>query len=131
MTRWLVAARQSGRAAAKRTTPTKTHSAEVLSVLSVLSGGSSTKVTATLDAATDESVTHYVPLSAPEPVRKMVDSDMFRHGRSVAGNPLTWTGRVVSLEEWRKLTEWQRHGPNGRLWCGIAQAWIDHKDDEP
>jgi hypothetical protein len=41
--------------------------------------------------------------------------------------PLTWTGRVVSLDDWRNLTEWERHGTDGRHWCGIAQAWIEPK----
>jgi hypothetical protein len=52
------------------------------------------------------------------------ETDMWRHGVSVAGNPLTWTGRIVSLNAWRDLTEWERHGPNGRHWCGIKQSWI-------
>lgn len=37
--------------------------------------------------------------------------------------PRTWTGRVVSLDEWRRLTEWEKHGPNGRLWNGITRQW--------
>lgn len=35
------------------------------------------------------------------------------HGRSVSGAPRTWTGRVVSLDEWRRLSHWDRHGPHG------------------
>ena len=30
---------------------------------------------------------------------------------------------VVSLEDWRTLTEWERHGPNGRHWNGITRKW--------
>ena len=52
------------------------------------------------------------------------EPDMWRHGASVAGNPLTWTGRVVSLDAWRDLTEWERHGPDGRQWCGIKRRWV-------
>lgn len=52
------------------------------------------------------------------------DADAFRHGRSVTGNPLTWTGRIVSLDEWRRLSGWDRHGPDGRLFCGICRAWV-------
>ena len=48
----------------------------------------------------------------------------FRHGQSFTGDPLTWTGRVVSLDAWRSLTAWERHGPDGRLFCGICQAWV-------
>lgn len=36
----------------------------------------------------------------------------------------TWTGRVVSLEEWRQMSEWDRRGPNGKVWCGKRQNWI-------
>lgn len=51
------------------------------------------------------------------------DDEHSRHGLSVAGHPITWTGRVVSLSNWRKLGAWDRHGPDGRHWCGIAQDW--------
>lgn len=47
----------------------------------------------------------------------------WRHGASVTGSPRTWTGRVVSLDAWRSLTEWERHGPNGRNWNGITRRW--------
>jgi hypothetical protein len=46
------------------------------------------------------------------------------HGESPGGRPLTWTGRVVSLEEWRRLTDWERHGPDGRTFCGCCRAWL-------
>lgn len=38
--------------------------------------------------------------------------------------PKTWTGRVVSLDEWRKLTDWDRHGPDGKHWCGKRREWV-------
>lgn len=38
-------------------------------------------------------------------------------------NPRTWTGRIVSMAEWKRLTDWERDGPNGRHWCGICQGW--------
>lgn len=47
----------------------------------------------------------------------------FPHGVSVAGNPLTWTGRVVSLDQYRRLSDWEKNGPNGRHWCGITRNW--------
>jgi hypothetical protein len=49
--------------------------------------------------------------------------DMWRHGASVTGSPRTWTGRIVSLDAWRTLTEWEKHGPNGRHWCGLCRGW--------
>lgn len=39
------------------------------------------------------------------------------------GRPITWTGKVVSLEEWRSLTEWERHGPDGRHWNSRTRRW--------
>ena len=47
----------------------------------------------------------------------------FRHGVSVSGQPKTWTGRIVSLDDWRHLTAWEKHGPNGRHWNGITKQW--------
>ena len=52
-----------------------------------------------------------------------------RYGVSAGGRPLTYTGRVVSLEAWRNLADWEVHGPRGRHWCGITQKWIDTKGD--
>ena len=46
-----------------------------------------------------------------------------QYEETVGGRLATWTGRVVSLDEWRRLTAWQRHGPNGRLWRGTSQLW--------
>jgi predicted component of type VI protein secretion system len=43
--------------------------------------------------------------------------------QSNGGRALTWTGRVVSLDAWRALTEWERHGPRGRRWCGLSRQW--------
>jgi hypothetical protein len=99
MSKWLEAAKR-----AEPTEPTP-----VLSVVSVLSEGGGA------DPA---------PRTAAPPARKSdpkPSAETFRHGVSVAGNPLTWTGRVVSLAAWRNLTEWERHGPNGQHWNGIIK----------
>lgn len=37
--------------------------------------------------------------------------------------PRTWTGRVVSLAEWRALSAWDRHGPDGRIFNGLSRRW--------
>ena len=42
--------------------------------------------------------------------------------------PRTWTGRIVSLDEWRRLTEWEKHGPNGQHWNGITRQWEKPKE---
>lgn len=49
--------------------------------------------------------------------------EAFPHGRTCAGYPLTWTGRIVSLDEWRHLSAWERHGPRGGHWCGVTREW--------
>ena len=49
--------------------------------------------------------------------------ETFPYGRAFGGLPKTWTGCVVSLEEWRGLSEWERHGPDGRHWNGITRQW--------
>lgn len=43
---------------------------------------------------------------------------------SITGRPLTWTGRIVTMDEWRRLSDWDRHGPDGRLFCGICREWV-------
>ena len=48
----------------------------------------------------------------------------FPYGSSPGGRPLAWTGRVVSLADWRTLTDQERHGPNGRHWCGVTKQWL-------
>lgn len=45
------------------------------------------------------------------------------HGGTCGARGTTWTGRVVSLDRWRHLTAWDRQGPDGRNWCGIAKQW--------
>lgn len=52
-----------------------------------------------------------------------VPSDVSRHGFAINGHPKTWTGKIVSLDAWRQLSEWERHGPNGRQWNGITRQW--------
>lgn len=117
MTQWLAAAKRASEAETKLTEPTKpnprqkdkgedTTKNDVLSVLSVLSEANETTAAKVTQAESAE-------------------TEAFPHGVSVAGRPLTWTGRVVSLQEWRRLTHWERNGPGGRRWCGIKRAWED------
>ena len=47
--------------------------------------------------------------SGPDP-RARPASAAPPYGQSVGGRPLTWTGRVVSLDEWRGLSDWDRDG---------------------
>ena len=47
----------------------------------------------------------------------------FKHGLSIGGRPVTWTSKVISLEDWRQLSDWEKHGPDGRVWNGKTQQW--------
>lgn len=49
--------------------------------------------------------------------------DDARYGASPGGRPITWDGKVVSRQAWSQLTEWQKHGPNGRVWSGKTHRW--------
>lgn len=117
MTRWLLAAQSARNAGTQPTKPTKPGRGEVPSVLSVVSGAG--RATPPAQSA------------APSPSRQerpsAPNAGAFRHGRSGAGDPLTWTGRIVSLDAWRALSEWERRGPGVRLWCGCCSAWVDRE----
>lgn len=64
-----------------------------------------------------------VPRIDPPARNPSGDGEIFPHGQDAWGRPRTWTGAVLSLEAWRDLTEWERHGPAGRLFCGICRTW--------
>ena len=55
--------------------------------------------------------------------RHFPKTDM-RHGFAANGDPKTWTGKIIPLDAWPNLTEWDRHGPNGRLYCGVCQQCV-------
>ena len=59
--------------------------------------------------------------SPPEPIP--YPPEMFPYGLGINGTPRTWTGRVVALDEWRRLTAWERHGITGKLWNGLTGQW--------
>lgn len=50
------------------------------------------------------------------------DDDM-RHSFAFNGHPKTWTGNIVSLNQWRHLSEWDKHGSTGKLWNGLTRQW--------
>lgn len=60
---------------------------------------------------------------SPSALAPSPDAQPYRH--SVTGSPCTWTGCIVSLDEWRKLTEWERHGSTGKMWNGLTGQWED------
>jgi hypothetical protein len=102
--------------AAKRAEPIERK--PVLSVVSVLSEGG---------GADPAPRTTAPPARTADP---KPSAEAFRHGVSVSGKPKTWTGRIVSLDAWRNLTEWEKHGPNGRHWNGRTRQWETPKGNE-
>lgn len=46
-----------------------------------------------------------------------------RHGIAPGGRPKTWTGKIVSLADWRRFSDWEKHGPDGRHWNGKTRQW--------
>lgn len=126
MTRWLAAARKAGKAPTKLTQPTKPPAGEVSSVVSVLSEGEKTALSVLSEVANVASVADVaggaVQDRKTEPSAERKETP-FPYGTSPGGRPLTCTGRVVSLNAWRSLTEWERHGPDGRRWNGKTREW--------
>ncbi|MCZ4354851.1 hypothetical protein O4H61_20280 [Roseovarius aestuarii] len=63
------------------------------------------------------------PANSEQPHKAAPQQTETPYGTSPGGRPLTYTGRVVSLDAWRALSEWERHGPRGRIWDGYANQW--------
>lgn len=61
----------------------------------------------------------------PQPAKEK-PQETFPYGMAcgMGDMPRTWTGRVVSLADWRNLTDWERNGPKGMLWCGKRKQWV-------
>lgn len=125
MTRWLQAAVAAERPADRtdKTDETRLTDGEtaarqrpqgVLSVLSVLSGRSEW-AKAALPKGQDPEITPR--FSGPTEAKR------FPYGCAPNGNPRTWTGRIVSLDDWRSLSEWDRHGSTGKLWNALSGRW--------
>jgi len=43
--------------------------------------------------------------------------------QTVGGRHRSWTGKVVSLADWRNLSEWERRGATGKMGNGLTQQW--------
>ncbi len=37
---------------------------------------------------------------------------------------MAWTGKIVSLAEWRGMSDWERHGSTGKMYCGVCREWL-------
>lgn len=127
MTRWLQAAKQA------HTPNYKTYRTDETqpSVADSTAGEQPEGVLSGFVGSVDRSRVEIAPraepariVTLPSPSASRGSDDIFRHGASVTGLPRTWTGRIVSLDEWRRLSEWDRHGPAGRMFCGACQVWV-------
>lgn len=85
------------------------------------------RVSQSPDVSTEEDAS-VMPL-APSPASIPSQPDAFPYGTSPGGRPLTVTGRVVSLDAWRSLTDWERHGARGRIWNGRTRRWERGEED--
>ncbi len=127
MTRWLQAARQSTEGQAQPAFPTGTDAdnapqERVLSVLSVLSQE---------EHASPRLAEITAPPLQPKPKpAKAPTPETFPYGTAcnMGDAPRTWTGRIVSLDEWRRLSDWDRHGSNGKIWSGLTRQWEPIED---
>lgn len=136
MTRWLQAAKAALPPSDKTDTTDETHAmrvhgaveqpqSEVLSVESVLSVGPKSDCPAIPEPQPAQPEPRPAPRLAVVPARPTHDPETFPNGVCrFTGRPRTWTGKVVSLEDWRRLSDWEREGPAGRLFCGICRAWV-------
>ena len=109
MTRWLAAARRASEARTELTEPTIPNPSAPSEEYDANGGG----------VLSVKSVLSGGGMTEPAP-----------HGYSAGGRPLTWTGRVVSLDAWRALSEWEKHGPGGQRWCGVSRKWMGDEDEK-
>lgn len=111
MTRWLQAAKSTTDVGTKPTELTEPCSDPVLSDKSVLSQ----RQRAVADRCAPSVV-------SPQPTVR--GKSTLYDVCNLTGKPRTWTGKVVALDEWRRLSGWERTGPAGRFWCGVCCAWV-------
>jgi hypothetical protein len=108
--------------ATSATIATKAQPARAVSRLSRLSQPLYSQKTVSRVAEVASVATPLTPKPEPQP-----SAEIFPHGVTFTGKPKTWTGSIVSLDTWRNLTDWEKHGPNGRHWNGITQTWEQPK----
>lgn len=93
-----------------------------------------TKTTSNGPSVADVATVATPPIESPKSAEQAGQQGMddMRHGFSISGSPKTWTGRIVCSEEWWRLSEWQKHGPDGRIWCADRRAWVKsiHQEQE-
>jgi hypothetical protein len=82
-----------------------------------------TEVVAALTHRTGETIPLVAIVQCQETENPPDTDEASPYSMSAGGNPKTWTGKVVSLAEWRALSEWERHGSTGKVWNGLTQQW--------
>lgn len=77
------------------------------------------------DEKPEPCVAHVERVARPQPP----NPETFKHCMTPEGRPRTWTGRIVSMDEWLRLTEWERNGPRGRMWNGLTRQWEELEEN--
>ncbi|MEP3636374.1 MAG: hypothetical protein ABJN14_03835 [Paracoccaceae bacterium] len=76
---------------------------------------------AELEIEADTPATSATSATQAGPMQR-ADTDLC-HGTGLSGNPKTWSGKIISLSDWRDLSRWEKHGPDRRHWDGETQSW--------
>ena len=74
-------------------------------------------------ASSGEAESNLPAIKSAVPATSQPGKGLPRRGLPPSEWPRTWTGRSVSPEEWATLSDWDRRGPDGRLWCGVCRVW--------
>lgn len=66
-----------------------------------------------------------IPPKAPDPAPKpsRQEREQYPYGLSAGGRPLTSTGKVVSFEAWKRLSNWEKHGSKGKVFNALPGQW--------
>lgn len=108
MSRWLALAREAQNKTETLTgRPAETGNKPVQEAMPPLSASSS--------RFAGRGIKEDIPLTKPEKTSP--------YGQTHGGRQHTWTGKIVSLDAWRALSEWERHGSKGKMWDGSTQQW--------
>jgi len=75
------------------------------------------------DVAEGSGAKHKPTTSAKTPEKPPVVDAPSPYGQTFGGRQRTWTGKIVSLDEWRRATDWERHGSTDKLWNGLTRQW--------
>ncbi len=63
------------------------------------------------------------PAQPPAEPASRQEAEALPYGCDCGGRPKTWTGQIVSLSNWKRLSAWERHGSTGKKWNGLTGQW--------